>query len=116
MKGGADRGRGGDDDDNGIDKHPVWAAMAMVMARATTTVEAAAGHWQPQLQPRLPLQWHSIGNGNGNGVSCGSSGNDDGGNKEGNKDVSKPGHGEGGILLTRQTREAMPITVALQAA
>ena len=54
------------------------------------------------------------GNGNGNGLSGSASGDDDGGNKEGNEDESKPGLGEGGTLLTRQTREVMP-TMALQA-
>ncbi len=48
-------------------------------------------------------------------MSSSSSGNDDGGNKEGNKDESKPGLREGGALLRRQMREAMPVTVALQA-
>ncbi len=52
---------------------------------------------------------------NGNGISGGSSGGDEGGNKKGYKDVSKPGLGEGGALLTRRMREATPITVVLQA-
>ncbi len=55
------------------------------------------------------------GNGNGNSVSGSSSGDDDGGDKEGNEDESKPGLGEGSALLTRRTKEAAPITAALQA-
>jgi hypothetical protein len=58
---------------------------------------------------------NSNGDGNGNGISGGSSGDDDGGNKEGHKDKGKPGLKEGGALLTRRTREAMPVTVASQA-
>jgi hypothetical protein len=48
-------------------------------------------------------------------VSGSSSGDDDGGNKEGHKDKSKPGLGGSGALLTRRTREATLVTVALQA-
>ncbi len=45
------------DDDDGINKRPVWAAMAMAMAMAMATVAVAAGRWQPQLRPQPHLQW-----------------------------------------------------------
>ncbi len=43
MEGRAYRGGGGNDVNDGIDKRPIQAAM--VMARATLTVAAAAGRW-----------------------------------------------------------------------